>query len=55
MKNTFAAALAAVSFVGAVGAQAAEADVDALLKAAQQEGAVYSVGMPNTWANWVQT
>ena len=32
MKNTFAAALAAVSFVGAVGAQAAEADVDALLK-----------------------
>lgn len=30
-------------------------DVDALLAAAQKEGAVYSVGMPDTWANWVQT
>lgn len=26
-----------------------------LLAAAQKEGAVYSVGMPDTWANWVGT
>lgn len=36
-------------------ASAAEADVDALLQAAKAEGAVSSVGMPDTWANWVAT
>ncbi len=49
---TAAAAGAALAFA-ATGAWAA--DTDALLKAAQKEGAVYSVGMPNTWANWVGT
>lgn len=34
---------------------ASAADTDALLKAAQKEGAVSSVGMPDTWANWVGT
>ncbi len=45
--GTLAAAFAA--------APAMAQSVDALLAAAQKEGAVYSVGMPNTWANWVGT
>ncbi|KDN26495.1 ABC transporter substrate-binding protein [Vibrio fortis] len=32
-----------------------DADLDALVKAAQKEGAVYSVGMPDSWANWKDT
>ncbi len=30
-------------------------DIDTLVKAAQKEGAVYSVGMPDSWANWQDT
>lgn len=33
----------------------ANQDVDELLQAAQSEGQVYSVGMPDGWANWKQT
>lgn len=29
--------------------------VTALTEAAKQEGAVYSVGMPDSWANWKDT
>ncbi len=48
--------LAATGAVCAVTASVGvAADVDGLLKAAQKEGAVYSVGMPNTWANWIGT
>ena len=36
-------------------AMANDADLDALVKAAQKEGAVYSVGMPDSWANWKDT
>ena len=50
---TAAAASAALAF--AATASWAGQSTDALLKAAQAEGAVYSVGMPNTWANWVGT
>ncbi|SDG77220.1 putative spermidine/putrescine transport system substrate-binding protein [Vibrio xiamenensis] len=31
------------------------ADLDALVKAAQKEGQVYSIGMPDSWANWKDT
>jgi putative spermidine/putrescine transport system substrate-binding protein len=35
--------------------QEKDANLNALVKAAQQEGAVYSVGMPGSWANWKDT
>ncbi|NVC94512.1 ABC transporter substrate-binding protein [Vibrio natriegens] len=35
--------------------QEKDANLDTLVKAAQQEGAVYSVGMPGSWANWKDT
>ncbi|HHX8463716.1 TPA: ABC transporter substrate-binding protein [Vibrio diabolicus] len=34
---------------------AKEADIESLVTAAQKEGAVYSVGMPDSWANWKDT
>ena len=55
MKNTLAATLVAASALTVTAVQAATPEVEALLQAAQKEGAVYSVGMPNTWANWVKT
>ena len=55
MKNTLAATLVAASAMTVTAVQAATPEVEALLQAAQKEGAVYSVGMPNTWANWVKT
>jgi len=33
----------------------ANTELDTLVKAAQKEGQVYSVGMPDGWANWKQT
>ena len=51
--TTLTAALAAATMTVSFAASAA--DTDALLKAAQKEGAVSSVGMPDTWANWVGT
>lgn len=47
----------ALSAVVAVPAMASEqnADLDALIKAAQAEGAVWSLGMPDPWANWRET
>ncbi|MDC5840914.1 ABC transporter substrate-binding protein [Vibrio europaeus] len=36
-------------------AMANDADLETLIKAAQKEGAVYSVGMPDSWANWKDT
>ena len=38
-----------------VPAMAKDADLESLIKAAQNEGAVYSVGMPDSWANWKDT
>ncbi len=37
------------------GSLAQASGLDALVKAAQQEGAVNSVGMPDSWANWKDT
>ncbi|ENM5786891.1 ABC transporter substrate-binding protein [Vibrio metoecus] len=34
---------------------AKDADLNSLIEAAQKEGAVYSVGMPDSWANWKDT
>ena len=51
--TTLTAALAAATMTVSFAASAA--DTDALLKAAQKEGTVSSVGMPDTWANWVGT
>ncbi|MTC59676.1 ABC transporter substrate-binding protein [Providencia rustigianii] len=34
---------------------AADADLSELINAAKKEGQVYSVGMPDTWANWKGT
>ncbi|ENM5826036.1 ABC transporter substrate-binding protein [Vibrio metoecus] len=36
-------------------AMAKDADLNSLIEAAQKEGAVYSVGMPDSWANWKDT
>lgn len=30
-------------------------DLDSVISAAKKEGAVYSVGMPDSWANWKGT
>ena len=56
MISKYAVAACAVAATGLSAAVwAADANVDALLKAAQKEGQVNSVGMPDTWANWVGT
>lgn len=34
---------------------AKDADLNSLIEAAQKEGVVYSVGMPDSWANWKDT
>lgn len=49
MIKSLTVAAVAVTFAAGV-AQAA--DISGLEKAARAEGAVYSVGMPDTWANW---
>ncbi|GAK87286.1 putative periplasmic solute-binding protein [Vibrio ponticus] len=36
-------------------AETNNADLQTLISAAQKEGAVYSVGMPDSWANWKGT
>ncbi len=53
MKKVISCALAAALALGTMTVSAGA--VDDLLKQAQAEGAVSSVGMPDTWANWVQT
>ena len=50
-KLCLAAAMAILPFT----TQAQSNDVAALIKAAQKEGRVNSVGMPDTWANWKET
>lgn len=36
-------------------AQSNENNVAELIKAAKKEGQIYSVGMPDSWANWQGT
>ncbi len=46
--------LSAIGILALTGAAAAQ-DISALEDAARKEGAVYSVGMPDGWANWKDT
>ncbi|GLT18299.1 ABC transporter substrate-binding protein [Vibrio zhanjiangensis] len=43
------------SAVLSTASMAHDSNVDALIQAAQKEGHVYSVGMPDSWANWKDT
>lgn len=51
--TALSAALIATTFSAHTFAK--DADLQSLVKAAQKEGAVYSVGMPDSWANWKGT
>jgi putative spermidine/putrescine transport system substrate-binding protein len=55
MKFLFASVLTTAILLASQAGQAAPADISALQKAAQQEGQVISVGMPDSWANWKGT
>lgn len=57
MKTLFtrAAAATALALTLSTSAFAKEADLQSLINAAKQEGQVYSVGMPGSWANWQDT
>lgn len=51
--TALSAALIATTFSAHTFAK--DTDLQSLVKAAQKEGAVYSVGMPDSWANWKGT
>ena len=55
MKQLLMASLMGSAIALATSAMAADMDMQALEKAARAEGAVNSVGMPDTWANWKDT
>ncbi|MFM2665557.1 ABC transporter substrate-binding protein [Vibrio mediterranei] len=56
-RASITAKLSAVTLIAAAISSTAFANdsVTALTEAAKQEGAVYSVGMPDSWANWKDT
>ncbi|MFG1491364.1 ABC transporter substrate-binding protein, partial [Oceanospirillum sp. HFRX-1_2] len=53
MLKAASCALAATLSLNAIAAE--KTDLSALISAAKKEGAVYSVGMPDSWANWKDT
>lgn len=55
MKQLLLASLMGSAIALATSAMAAETDLKALEQAARAEGAVNSVGMPDSWANWKDT
>jgi len=55
MKRQLLASLIGSTIVLAASAMAGEMDLTALEQAARAEGAVNSVGMPDSWANWKDT
>jgi putative spermidine/putrescine transport system substrate-binding protein len=55
MKKRLLASLIGSTIALAASAMASEMDVKALEQAARAEGAVNSVGMPDSWANWKDT
>lgn len=55
MKKRLLASLIGSTIALAASAMASETDVKALEQAASAEGAVNSVGMPDSWANWKDT
>lgn len=52
-KLMIATSLVATSFSASI--MAKDANLETLIQAAKQEGQVYSVGMPDSWANWKDT
>ena len=55
MKLLFASVLTTAIVLASQAGYAAPADLTALQQAAQKEGEVNSVGMPDSWANWKDT
>ncbi|MBU2321817.1 MAG: ABC transporter substrate-binding protein, partial [Gammaproteobacteria bacterium] len=55
MKHLLLASLMGSAIALATQAMAADTDLTALEAAARAEGAVNSVGMPDSWANWKDT
>jgi putative spermidine/putrescine transport system substrate-binding protein len=55
MKRLLLASLMGTAIVLGTQAMASDADLKSLEQAARQEGAVNSVGMPDSWANWKDT
>ena len=55
MKQLLLASLMGSAIALATQAVAADMDMQALEQAARAEGAVNSVGMPDSWANWKDT
>ena len=55
MKQLLLASLMGSALALATSAMAADTDLQALEQAARAEGAVNSVGMPDSWANWKDT
>ena len=55
MKQLLLASLMGSAIALASHAMAADTDLTALEQAARKEGAVNSVGMPDSWANWKDT
>ncbi|MDP3814568.1 ABC transporter substrate-binding protein [Pseudomonas sp.] len=55
MKQLLLASLMGSAIALATSAMATETDLQALQKAARAEGAVNSLGMPDSWANWKDT
>lgn len=54
-RRLYASVLTSAMLLASQMSWAADADVAALEQAAKQEGAVNSVGMPDSWANWKDT
>jgi putative spermidine/putrescine transport system substrate-binding protein len=55
MKQLFVSVLTSALVLATSTAYAADDSIAALIKAAQAEGTVNSVGMPDSWANWKDT
>jgi putative spermidine/putrescine transport system substrate-binding protein len=55
MKRLLLASLMGTAIALGTQAMASDADLKSLEQAARQEGAVNSVGMPDSWANWKDT
>ncbi|MCG4454805.1 ABC transporter substrate-binding protein [Pseudomonas sp. MMS21-TM103] len=55
MKQLLLASLMGTAIALATSAMAADTDLQTLAQAARAEGAVNSVGMPDSWANWKDT
>src|SRR3990167_10394605 len=55
MKRLLLASLRGTAISLATQAMANDADIKSLEQAARAEGAVNSVGMPDSWANWKDT